>query len=580
MGRWFRKGLWISWVILLLLDLSMRGGAWLTHSVTGLRFLANYIMSAIVLLTILSLFSYIRRKGIFWSLYSLVIIFPLIIEGNYFYVYKNFISPSVFSVFFESPGMVMDTSAHNLNIVLILYLLVFSLIAGIFLYKYSPRKKWIIIVPDILIFSGFFIFFMLHWYSVSNFQHSVFSFYNNLTSTFFVSNNKTIHPHRVPVSPVKAVPGHPNFVFVIGESQVLSHMSLYGYKRETTPLLDSLYRQKRIIPLRKAVSIGNKTRFSVPYMLVGLEGPDPKGAFYRYPSLFDYMKAAGYHTFFISAQDLHWGYLDKYFDDGSVDLIRDGSYFSSNVNVHKGADDLVVLPHLFSLLEQYSSPFLLVVQMDGSHYPYNIHSPDSLKKFLPETSPNCVNAFDNTLIVTDIYLTRLYDYLYRHFHNTYMFFTPDHGQNFGGLNGHFNDNFKPDVFHNALIVFPPGKDTRQSRLIKKDQDRLTSQADIFATILDLTGIRPQYKIDGISMADTAHSHRYVTCSEYMPTFHNDPVGIVVDSTLQTIFIDFSKHSVSDYRTGKYYPYHRLDPAIKNMLDYRLKRKEPVRIARH
>ncbi len=578
MVRWSRKGLWISWGILLLLDLSMRGEAWLVHSVTGLRFLANYIVSAIVLLTILSLFSYIRRKGVFWSLYSLVIILPLIIEGNYFFVYKNFISPSVFSIFFESPGMVTDTSAHNLNILLILYLLIFSIIAGIFLFKYRPRRKWIIIIPDILIFSGLFIFFMLHWYSVSNFQHSVFSFYNNLTSNFFVSNNKTIHPHRAPVSPVKAVPGHPNFVFVIGESQVLSHMSLYGYKRKTTPLLDSLYRQKRIIPLHKAVSIGNKTRFSVPYMLVGLEGPDPKGAFYRYPSLFDYMKAAGYHTLFISAQDLHWGYLDKYFDDGSVDLIRDGSYFSSNVNVHKGADDLVVLPHLFSLLEQYSSPFLLVVQMDGSHYPYNIHSPDSLKKFLPETSPNCVNAFDNTLIVTDTYLTRLYDYLCRHFPNTYMFFTPDHGQNFGGLNGHFNDNFKPDVYHNALIVFPPVKNNRQIRLIKMDQGRLTSQADIFATVLDLSGIRPQYQIDGISMADTAHSHRYVTCSEYMPTFHNDPVGIVVDSTLQTIFIDFSKHSVTDYRTGKYYPYRRLDPGIKKMLDYRLQRKEPLKIA--
>jgi len=573
MKKQTRYGLWYAWIILVILDLSMRGSSWLVHSVTGLRFLANYIMSVTVLLTVLSLLSFIRKKTLFWIIYSLVIIFPLVIQGNYFWIYKKFLSPSIFSIFFESPGMVAGTSAANLNLLLLLYLVFFSALAGMMLFRFRPRRKWIII-PDILVFLGFFIFFLLHWYSVSNFQHSTFSFYNTLTEDIMVSNNKTIHPDRVAVSPVTPLENPPNFVFVVGESQVLSHMSLYGYKRKTTPLLDSLCKEKKIIPLNKAVSIGNKTRFSVPYMLVGLEGPDPKGAFFRYPSLFDYMKAAGYHTLFISAQDLHWGYLDKYFDDGHIDLLEDGSYFSSNVDVHKGADDLVVLPHLYRFLEQYGNPFLLVVQMDGSHYPYNIHSPDSLKRFLPEESPNCVNAFDNTLIVTDIYLTRLYQYLNSMFPNTYMFFTPDHGQNFGGLNGRFNDNFKPDVWHNALVVFPPVQDTIQHRILERNRNKLSSQADIFATILDLSGITPQYRIDGISLLDTLHVHPYVTCMEYMPTFHNDPTGIVVDSALQTLFIDFSKHAVSDYRSGKSYRYENLEPVIKEMLDHRLKREEP------
>ncbi len=554
-------------------DFLMRGIPWLTHTVGGLRFLANYIMSVVVLFTVLSLLSFIRKRFFFWTAYLIIIMLPLVIEGNYFFIYKKFLSPSIFSIFFESPGMVISTSAHNLNLFLIFCLIIFSVLAGILLFRYRPRRKWIL-VPDLLVFLGFFIFFLLHWYSVSNFQHSVFAFYSNLTSNIFVSHNKTIHPDRAPLNPVTAAPGSPNFVFVIGESQVLSHMSLYGYTRKTTPLLDSLYRNKKIIPCSKAVSIGNKTRLSIPYMLVGLEGPDPKGAFYYYPSLFDYMKSAGYHTFFISAQDLHWGYLDKYFDDGSVDLTLDGSYFSSSVDVHKGADDLIVLPHLFRVLEQYGTPFLLVVQMDGSHYPYNIHSPDSLKRFLPEQTPNSVNAFDNTLIVTDIYLTRLYDFLSRHFPDTYLFFTPDHGQNFGGLNGRFNDNFKPDVFHNPLIVFPPADDTLHTPLFSKNRHRLVSQADIFATILDLCGITPQYRIDGISFLDTLHTHPFVTCMEYMPTFHNDPSGIVVDTSLQTLFIDFSRHAVNDYRTGRDYPYSHLEPDIRKMLDYRLNRQKP------
>jgi glucan phosphoethanolaminetransferase (alkaline phosphatase superfamily) len=545
----------------------MRGSAWLLHTIGGLRFLANYLMSAIVLLTLLSLLSLIRRRWLFWLLFFFAVILPLLVEGNYFSVYRKFLSPSLFSVFFESPAMVTATSAANLNIPLMLYLLTISVVAGFSLHRYEVRRKWIWI-PDVLVFSGFFIFFLLHWYSVTNFQHSSFAFYSSFTENLLVRHDKTIHPDRVALSPVTPSADAPNFVLVIGESQVLSHMSLYGYHRKTTPLLDSLRRDGKIIPFTRAVSVGNKTRLSIPYMLEGLEGPDPGGAFFRYPSLFNYMKAAGYHTLFISAQDLHWGCLDKYFDDGSIDLLLDGSSFSGSVDVHKGADDLVVLPHLFEYLEKYGAPFLLVVQMDGSHYPYNIHSPDSLKRFLPEESPNCVNAFDNTLLVTDLYLARLHRYLSEHFPHTWMFFTPDHGQNFGGLNGRFNDNFKPDVWHNPLIVFPPEKESLPARTADKNRERLTSQSDIFATILELAGIRPQYCVDAVSLLDTMGQHDFVTCMEYMPTFHNDPSGIVVDTALQTLYIDFAKGSVTDYRTGRSYRYDRLEPDIRQMLDHR------------
>ncbi len=551
----------------------MRGTSWLVHTAPGLRFLANYMASAVVLLAFLLLLTFIRRRGLFWALYFLGVILPLLVEGNYFWIYRKFLSPSIFSIFFESPGMVASTSAANLNLPLMAYLLLLSLAAGWLLRRTASPRRWLII-PSLLVVTGLFTFFLLHWYSVINFQHSSFAFYSSFTENLFISRDKKIHPDRAPVPSVPSAEERPNFIFVIGESQVLSHMSLYGYERSTTPLLDSLARRGDLVAMQKAVALGNKTRLSVPYMLTGLEGPDPQGAFYRYPSLFNYLKAAGYHTLFISAQDLHWGYLDKYFDDGSIDLLLDGSSFSGNVDVHKGADDLAVLPHLFRYLQQYGTPFLLVYQMDGSHYPYNIHSPDSLKRFLPEESPNCVNAYDNTLIVTDIFLARLYMFIQKAFPDTWIFFSPDHGQNFGGLAGRFNDNFKPDVWHNPLLVFPPVTDTLHREELPEQRARLTSQADIFTTILSLAGIPPAYPVDGISLLDSLHAHDFVTCMEYMPTFHNDPSGIVVDTLLQTLYVDFAKRAVTDYRNGRSYPYDRLEPAIRHLLDTRLQRSGP------
>jgi glucan phosphoethanolaminetransferase (alkaline phosphatase superfamily) len=580
MNRYTEKtlkwGLILSWALLLLFDLLFRGFPWLAHNVGGLRFIANFVLSALGLLCLLYLLSFVRKKWVFILLYTLLIGLPVLLNGSYFLVYNKFISPSGFDVFSESPGMVLTTGAANFNFFFLLAATFTLVVAGFFLSRFSPRRKWPII-PNLIFLASFFVFLLLHWYSVNFFQQSIWAFYESFADELMLNQQKATHPQRVKLSPVNQNTQKPDLVFVVGESQVLSHMSLYGYKRKTTPHLDSLYAAHKIIPFTKAVSIGNKTRLSVPYMLAGLQGPDPNGVFYQYPSIFDYAKAAGYKTLFISAQDLHWGRLDQLFDDGSIDLLLDGNHFSSHVDVHKGVDDLVLLPKILDYLQQYGSPFLLVVQMDGSHYPYNIHSPDSLKRFLPEESPNCTNAFDNTLLVTDIYLYRFYRFLNQYFPGSYLFFTPDHGQNFGGLGGHFNDNFTPDVFHNALIAFPPDGDSLAFNSLMKNKDMLVSQADVFATMLDLMHQKPQYRIDGMSLPSHLSNSRLICCSEYMPTFHNDPNAVVVDSNLNTLYLDFSKKSVTDNRDGRFYRFSQLPEPILNILKRRLNRTKPLAI---
>ncbi len=570
-----RFGLLISWILLLLFDLSFRGIPWLQHNMTGIRFIANFTLSALALICLLYILSFIKKKWIFVLLYSLLIGLPVLLNGSYFLVYNKFISPSGFDVFSESPGMVLGTGAANFKLWFIITAFLVVSVSGYFLWKFQPRRKWLIL-PNILFFSAFFVFLLLHWYSVNFFQQSSGAFYESFAEEIILNHQEATHPHRVKLLPVKQNMQKPNLVFVVGESQVLSHMSVYGYSRKTTPHLDSLYKDHKIIPFTKAVSVGNKTRLSVPYMLSGLQGPDPHGVFYQYPSIFDYAKVAGYKTLFISAQDLHWGHLDQMFDDGSIDLLLDGNHFSSHVDVHKGVDDLALLPKIFKTLKKYGSPFLLVVQMDGSHYPYNIHSPDSLKRFLPEKSPNCINAFDNTLIVTDIYLSRFFHFLSENFPGSYLFFTPDHGQNFGGLSGHFNDNFTPDVFHNGLIAFPPDGDTIAYNRLMANQNKLVSQADIFASMLDLMSVKPQYKIDSYSLLDSIPANRLICCSEYMPTFHNDPNCVVVDSNLNTLYIDFSKKSVTNNQTGQFFRFNKLPQRIITSLNSRLKRTKPVK----
>lgn len=565
-----------TWLLIQIFDLLYRGFPFLTQNITGFRFISNFLMSSLFLITLLYIISYIRKKWLFITIFFALVAIPMILNGSYFLIYRKFISASAFNIFANSPEMVLTTSANNFNYLFLIISIFISLVSAHWLWQFKPTRKWLII-PNSLILLTTFIILLLHWYSVSFFQVSSEAFVSNLTEELLLSNQKSEHPNRLKLSDIKQNKNNPNIIFVIGESQVASHMSLYGYKRKNTPKLDSLYKNGEIVPFKKAVSIGNKTRYSVPYMLVGLQGPDPKGLFYSIPTLFDYAKAVGYHTMFISAQDLQWGHLDRLFDDGSIDLLLDGNHFSSKVDVHKGVDDLVLLPKLFNFIKKSKKPYLLVVQMDGSHYPYNIHSPKKLKKYLPEKDANCINAYDNTIIVTDLFLSGLHNFIRKESPNTYMFFTPDHGQNLGGINGKFNDSFTPLIFHNALIAFTPQNDTVNHNLLLKNQNKLVSQADIFPTILELMSLKSRYKIDGFSLLDTTKHNRLICCSGYMPTFNNNPQCAVVDTTLQTIFIDFAKKSVTDNKTNKTTSLKNLDPKVDSVLQYRLNRLKPIEL---
>ena len=572
-----KYGLLFSWGLIIITDLLFRGTDWIQQNFTGLHFLGNFVLSSLALLSFLYIISYISKKWILISLFILFVIFPQLLNGNYFIVYKKFISPAIFRLFCESTKMVTTTGADNVSYFYIFFLIIFSIGAIFFLIKFKPKRKWLII-PNFILSLSAFIFLLIHWFSVDFFQQSSFAFYNNMAQSIIEANNVNYNYTKVKLSPFTNIKEKkPNFVFIIGESQVLQHMQIYGYNKKTTPNLKKLYDQKKIIPFTKVISVGNKTRLSVPYMLTGLMGPDPNGVIYQYPTIFDYAKNAGYTTIFISAQDLRWGNIYKMFNNKNLDIILDGNNFSASVDVHKGIDDLIILPKIFDVLKNCKPPFLLVLQMDGSHYPYNIHSPDSLKKFLPEDSPNCINAYDNTLVVTDLYLSRLYKLISAKYSDTYMFFSPDHGQNLGGQNGYFNDNYSNLVINNALIVFPPVNDTSRYNIFNKNKNRLSSQADIFATILDLINIKPQYKIDGISLLSKPTKKRLIICSEYMPTFHNNPHCAIVDTNLQTKLIFFDKKSVTDNTNNTYYSYDKLPEFIKKSLKKRLNRKIPEKL---
>ena len=225
-----------------------------------------------------------------------ILYIPLIMQSTYFEIYKTFVPRSGVRFFVENPLLTLQLWIENANYLKLAMLFCLVLVGLALLTKHPYRRSRWPLVSSIFFLIGVYTLSIFSWYSITNFQNSIFAYSTILFESTKVQNvvQPAIDRPKIP----HPVGNHirPNIVLVIGEAMAASHMSLYGYHRKTTPSLDKVAK-KTLSAFKNAISIGTHTHTSVPYMLVGLQGIDPNGIIYSYPTIFNYAKAAGYNTF-------------------------------------------------------------------------------------------------------------------------------------------------------------------------------------------------------------------------------------------------------------------------------------------
>jgi glucan phosphoethanolaminetransferase (alkaline phosphatase superfamily) len=345
LNRIWKHNYLVAVLLLVFADLFIiRDAAWLKDNGTGLRFIVNYLLALIGFLSLLYIIKNLLVYNRALKFFGLLVVgLPLVVQTSYFSVYRKFVTPFGFGFFTENVGLTFKLFIDHINIVKVFLSILFLIGSFYILYKRRSKVKKVLVTVHGILFLGVLAHSVFGWYTVTDFQFSVIGYYNSLADGIF-RKTATFKLNKPEVTGIERVPGkvYDNIILIIGEATNLGNMSLYGYSRNTTPSLVALQAEGKLVALKNAVSVGNKTNLSVPYLLTGLEGPDPNGRFYRAPNIFDYAKALGYSTALISAQDFHWGHLDKILIDRNVDLFRDGSSFSPKVDVLKGADDMQV----------------------------------------------------------------------------------------------------------------------------------------------------------------------------------------------------------------------------------------------
>lgn len=235
-------------------------------------------------------------------------------------------------------------------------------------------------------------------------------------------------------------------LIILGESATPSHMSLYGYERETNPQLKQAKQGLDFFLAKNSCSSQPSTHLSIADIMLGGQAQkiDADGA--APANMLSIMKDAGYQIDWLSNQQQAGYGAARAFWSGALHQ----SVFLNKTDYRLGYDfDETLLPAVESALTKQLQPKVVVVHMLGSHPGYMMRYPKKFERWAGAAEvPDSVarknaadfdaaafNAYDNSLLYSDYVIAKLLTLAQKHQVASVVYFS-DHGQNLGETNSH------------------------------------------------------------------------------------------------------------------------------------------------
>ncbi len=288
------------------------------------------------------------------------------------------------------------------------------------------------------------------------------------------------------------------FVVLVGESCNRNHMSLYGYERETTPLLQS---RNDILVFDNVISAYSNTLKAILNIL-SENNTDSVRPIDSCVNVFDVFHSTSYKTYWLSNQS-----PIGIWDNGVYNLAQkaDSKVFnmtssSSMETLHTRSYDENLIPYLKIAMSENKKNKLVFLHLMGSHTKYSKRYPPEFEKFTGHANEveETVNSYDNSIYYTDFLIDSIFnlmrDYSMSHpqIRTSCLFFS-DHGKNVyddGDYAGHdFSDSI-PDANIEIPFVFWFSDSQRTylaeySDVFCKDAHTPYMTDDLFHTIIDM-----------------------------------------------------------------------------------------------
>ena len=332
-------------------------------------------------------------------------------------------------------------------------------------------------------------------------------------------------------------PAADNLLFITFDTTRADHLSAYGYRRMTSPAIDSL--AKRGAHFMRAYSQVPSTLPAHSTMFTGLLPPEDGvrcNGKYRLSAarttLAETLAAEGFDTGAILGAfplDSRFG-LDQgfavYDDDFASSALTakrrkgrmdDPGFWIGHefVDFERGADE--VTGRALNWLAERKRPWFLFVHYFDAHWPYEP----------PEAFAGAQDsAYDAEIASADFELGRLLDAVERMPGRTLIVFTADHGEGLGEHGEQLHNRFLYDsTLHVPLVIVLDGKVAHGLKV-----EDPVGHVDLFSTVLELLGVRAASPPSGRSLVPLLEGKslppRPVYAETLVPTLER-PQGIEV-----------------------------------------------------
>lgn len=329
-------------------------------------------------------------------------------------------------------------------------------------------------------------------------------------------------------------------MLVIGESASKSCFGLYGYERQTTPLLE---RTPGLLPFRDVSSTATFTLLAVPALLTASPAGQVLEAT-RQASILSAYKKAGFRVYWISAQRKHGTYdtLTSIFSaDADESDFAGGAFDIQGSGAYASVTDVSLIPKVRSILQRGEEKVLFVLHTIGSHGPYSARYQPQLARFPADaqaandaqnriaagtsTDPHDLelvqNSYDNTICATDFLLANLINDLNNLNASSWLCYVSDHGENTSkAIVGKFMHGLvTPQVVEIPMLIWTsPGYAQAHPDKVAGLMSHLAhplSASCTFHTLLDMGGLScPDFKKERSAASPSFTPSPRLVCDTY------------------------------------------------------------------
>lgn len=324
--------------------------------------------------------------------------------------------------------------------------------------------------------------------------------YPETSKDFTFDAQKDIHPGKREI-----------YILVVGEASRAENWSFNGYGRTTTPKLQST---QGLIYYPDAITQSNTTHKSVP-LILSAASAENYGIIYSQKSILQAFKEAGFTTLFLSNQTPNRSFTDFYAAQANIHHNLRTADHSGLITANNY--DETLLPLVRQYIDSLPGDLFFVLHTYGSHFNYKERYPKSFSHYTPDNATDVkvqnksqlINAYDNSILYTDMFLNKLIQTLAEQDACTALFYTSDHGEDLldDDRNRFLHSSPNPTFYQLHIPIFLWLSGNYQTAYPQKTEAAIENRLkpiatnSAFHTVLDMAAIRTKYLQPALSLVN-------------------------------------------------------------------------------